>query len=513
MKSKKMKSTIAMGIITALILFIIYYLFYISVTNLTAQNQYQIIKEKEFSLVENILDTANIEAGFDTSNATALSNRPGYEEYTMLKIMKEISEKITLDEYEIPVGSMQMSNPEKTDIETAALFQDASGNVLFHSGDYIFFPYTTEELWEHGEDQNIGYAYINLNDIDNGLRDWFAKSWLLTQESDEFHVRDAWIRHFGRPNWQEELAKEIEAKDTSKVQIRKMKITGQIQDAKIIPSRIDVLTEGSMIKHGINYNQILTQDLTNSIPWERIYESPSSDSDTLITIYASDPEITFYPQENDLLTVLISKNFAPFNERRNLNSLVYQSNRFIEIGENNYNLVYAISGSPMNTAKNELKYVYNWARILLILTWLSLNLIIYLKLIRPVAMVNQAFEDGMKYIWKEKTTKSLWCEQTELIRHYLSMRNGTFKHKTETDDLKNALSSANEAEENRREMVSNLAHDLKNPMSIIYTYSEALKENISEEKNEEYYEVILSEIKHMEEMVVDMLDLSHKKDV
>ena len=38
-------------------------------------------------------------------------------------------------------------------------------------------------------------------------------------------------------------------------------------------------------------------------------------------------------------------------------------------------------------------------------------------------------------------------------------------------------------------------------------------ENISEEKNEEYYEIILSEIKHMEEMVVDMLDLSHKKEV
>jgi len=50
-------------------------------------------------------------------------------------------------------------------------------------------------------------------------------------------------------------------------------------------------------------------------------------------------------------------------------------------------------------------------------------------------------------------------------------------------------------------------------MSIIYTNSEALKENISEEKNEEYYELILSEIKHMEEMVIDMLDLSRKKEV
>lgn len=513
MKNKKMKSTIAMGLITALIFIIIYYLFYISVTNLVAQNQYQIIKEKQFSLVENILDAAKIETESAASNATALSNRPGYEEYTMLKLIKDISEQITLDEYEIPIGSMQMSNPEKTALETAAVFQDASGNVLFHSGDYIFFPYTTEELWKDGEDKNTGYAYIDLNDIDDTLRDWFAKSWLLTQEPDEFSVNDAWIRHFGRPDWQEELSKEIESKDASTVRIRKMKITGQMQDTKIIPSKIEILTEESMMKHGINYNQILTQDLTNSIPWEMIYENHFNDADSLITIYASDPEITFYPQGNDLLPVLISKNFAPFNERRNLNSLVYQSNRFIEIVENNYNLVYAISGSPMNTAKNELKYVYNWARILLILTWLSFNLIIYLKLIRPVAMVNQAFEDGMKYIWKEKTTKSLWREQTELIRHYLSMRNGTFKHKTETDDLKNALSSANEAEENRREMVSNLAHDLKNPMSIIYTYSEALKENISEEKNEEYYEVILSEIKHMEEMVVDMLDLSHKKEV
>ena len=81
---------------TALIFIIIYYLFYISVTNLVSQNQYQIIKEKQFSLVENILDTANIEVESDTSDATALSNRPGYEEYTMLKILKEISEQINV---------------------------------------------------------------------------------------------------------------------------------------------------------------------------------------------------------------------------------------------------------------------------------------------------------------------------------------------------------------------------------------------------------------------------------
>lgn len=513
MKGRKIKSTVAMGLIAALILLVIYYLFYISIINLVAQNHYQFLKDKEYHLVEDILDEAIIEKTSDDSNKNTLSQRPGYEEYTMLKLIREISEQITLKEYEVPIGTMQMSNPEKADIETAAVFQDSSGNILFKSGDYVIFPYTTEETWKQGEENHTGYSYIDLNEKEEDLRAWFAKSWLLTQESDEFHLNDAWIRHFGRPNWEEELSKEMESKDSSKVKIRKMKITGQMQNTEIIPSSIEVLTEEGMIKSGIAYNQISSLDMKGNIPWETIYESPYIDLDNQITIYASDPEITFYPQENDLLSVLISKNFAPFNERRDLNSLVHHSNQFIEIGEGNYNLVYAVSGSPMMIAKNELKYVLNWARIILLLTWIVLNLIIYIKLIKPVQMINKAFDGGFQYIWKEKAAKSLWREQTDLITHYLNIRNGTFRHEIETDNLKNALSNAKQTEEQNRELVSNLAHDLKNPMSIIYTYSEALKENISEEKNEEYYEVILSEIKHMEDMVIDMLDLSRKKDV
>ena len=74
--------------------------------------------------------------------------------------------------------------------------------------------------------------------------------------------------------------------------------------------------------------------------------------------------------------------------------------------------------------------------------------------------------------------------------------------------LNTALTYAKTAEENRRQMTSHIAHELKTPLAVVHSYAEGLQEHIAEDKRDKYIDVILSETERMDAMVLEMLDLS-----
>ena len=74
--------------------------------------------------------------------------------------------------------------------------------------------------------------------------------------------------------------------------------------------------------------------------------------------------------------------------------------------------------------------------------------------------------------------------------------------------LNTALTYAKTAEENRRQLTSHIAHELKTPLAVVHSYAEGLKEHIAEDKRDKYVDVILSETERMDAMVLEMLDLS-----
>jgi signal transduction histidine kinase len=96
----------------------------------------------------------------------------------------------------------------------------------------------------------------------------------------------------------------------------------------------------------------------------------------------------------------------------------------------------------------------------------------------------------------------------QLAQHYEKTTDKLLSNKNEITRLTTALEYAQEAEQSRRQMVSNIAHELKTPLAIIHSYSEGLKERIAEEKREQYLDVILTESERMDAMVLEMLDLS-----
>lgn len=63
-------------------------------------------------------------------------------------------------------------------------------------------------------------------------------------------------------------------------------------------------------------------------------------------------------------------------------------------------------------------------------------------------------------------------------------------------------------EKNRRALVDAIGHELKTPLGIIGSYSEGLKEKIAEDKKDHYLDVIIDETQKMNELILEMLQLS-----
>lgn len=93
---------------------------------------------------------------------------------------------------------------------------------------------------------------------------------------------------------------------------------------------------------------------------------------------------------------------------------------------------------------------------------------------------------------------------------------------TLSSNLKNSLdelSAANEQlkadyeselrqEKARKEFVANVSHELKTPLGIIKSYSEGIRDGVKSEKKNYYLEVILDEVERMDQLLIEMLEIS-----
>ena len=129
------------------------------------------------------------------------------------------------------------------------------------------------------------------------------------------------------------------------------------------------------------------------------------------------------------------------------------------------------------------------------------------KILLPLQTVNDGIQSGWRNIWGLREEKLL-AETNQLLEHYAATQSTLVANKNELNRLQKALTYAKEAEENRRQMTSAIAHELKTPLAVIHSYTEGLQERINEEKREQYLQVILAEVQRMDGMVLEMLDLS-----
>ena len=78
------------------------------------------------------------------------------------------------------------------------------------------------------------------------------------------------------------------------------------------------------------------------------------------------------------------------------------------------------------------------------------------------------------------------------------------------DTLNNATHSLERTDEIRRELIANVSHDLKTPLTMVKAYSEMIRDLSGEnkQKREEHLKVIIDESDRLTRLVNDMMDLS-----
>lgn len=171
-----------------------------------------------------------------------------------------------------------------------------------------------------------------------------------------------------------------------------------------------------------------------------------------------------------------------------------------------YYTVSAVYVTPWKTALRELFPVY-WktaAAVLLItlLLWRTLRR----EVVAPVEETARCLSGEIAQ--PETGTSWHWREPQLIAQGLTRRREAEKKDKLEIQRLQTALDYAKSAEEGRRQLVSNLAHELKTPLAVIHSYAEGLKEHIAEDKREKYLSILLAETERMDAMVLEMLDLS-----
>ena len=173
-----------------------------------------------------------------------------------------------------------------------------------------------------------------------------------------------------------------------------------------------------------------------------------------------------------------------------------------------YKVVAAVRYSPLKIAADSLLYVYIGLFLILMSGAALLWCVFVRNLISPIEAFNEAAEQSWGALRYEQEYESQWREVQQFRDNYYKTRAEIGKSKDELSRVTAALQYAQEAEINRRQMTSHIAHELKTPIAIIHSYAEGLKEHIAEDKRDKYIDVILSEVERTDNMVLEMLDLS-----
>lgn len=145
---------------------------------------------------------------------------------------------------------------------------------------------------------------------------------------------------------------------------------------------------------------------------------------------------------------------------------------------------------PVTSIVNTLEIQFVWIVIFMLLLALLLALIIAKIIAKPISEMNCSAKKLSEGNYNVTFTEAGCRETVELA--------------------KTLNTAANELSENTRlqkELIANISHDLRTPLTMICGYSEVMRD-IPEENTPENMQVIIDEAKRMSGLVSDLLDIS-----
>lgn len=341
--------------------------------------------------------------------------------------------------------------------EYAVYYAESSGKTQ-KTASYLYFPYMSEESWYAESEDYEGMAYV----------EWGRSGYPA------FPVSSSTAR-----------------------------LTGYLDGAQFIVQTIEGIS-------GVEYKQPHMRD---RLMWEIQYEANIGADKPLITLYTTDLRplsakrgnpITVDSKTYDDLLDMITQTVSSQEDIRD--TIIIDYSRYTDLAGEDIYVAVGVRVNPLAFAIKKLAPFYIIS-FLIVAVAVGLYLWhVWRKLTAPLERITQAAAAGSAL--PEDVSTTCWQEPLLLQEYYATTHRTTRENQTEIKRLQTALEYSQNAEAHRRQMISNITHELKTPLAVIHSYAEGLLDGIAADKQAQYLDVILEETERMDGMVLEMLDLS-----
>lgn len=366
----------------------------------------------------------------------------------------------------------------------SVIYFDENGEPIMTSGNRMTFIYTDEDRWLAKEPTAQGIAWVDLDAIEGAA------------ETMKAYMGD----HYGYVM----LAREF---------LPVVRLTGWFEGNEFHPTKLENGRYYGPDAFGLSLNefQYSVLDKRGKVEWKTLVTAPAEPGRELVTVYGWDVDgftgdcqkpVTVDGVEYENVTALRLARDDSFIGRGLWESVVSATvSREDAYGKYDYSLT--VRCKPLQYAMLRLIPAYLVSGLLVAAAvWLILWRI-KRNLTNPLETLAVVCANG----WPLKPGAG-WAEPYALEANYAETRQTLADVQAENTRLATALEYATNAEEKRKELISNITHELKTPLAIIHSYTEGLQSEIPAEKKEQYVQVILDETERMDGMVMQMLELS-----
>lgn len=549
-KKKHTRSLAAIGARLGIFIFSLWFLCMSILTWGTAQYVFSDLATGGIDYAEYALMSGRLDDWFslDDEYAQGRHNVPGALEYNMnmaIACAKRGLISPRFDSYPSMEKTFSVFNDQYIDCDTAIVFLDKEGNILRESSDFAYFSYIPQNQWEAGVDETSACGWIDLNNEADPRYSIFRTAYAGTNDLYDLNI----IRITGYMDGSriEPLAM---AFSTLGAYYNALDAASPGWNTESEPgsSEMIVSEDGKSATVSVTGGKSATPpysvselDAIGLLEWDERFDYTAQADPTkeLVTIYASRPEMTLYEPDgpvryqtenyDNLLALLKTMGYYKDKGRNTFysgasqfdlwNMVVFSSAGIYDLRDYvpdgsepfpdaEYTVMTAMQASPLKIAMSFLRNMYLITFSVALLGFLYINSRVRKHLIIPLQMMNEGIASNWTHISALNEKAPKWKEPYELWEHYRQTQDALQNNKNEITRLNTALEYAKTAEQNRRQMTSNIAHELKTPLAVIHSYAEGLKEHIAEDKRDKYIDVILSEAERTDSMVLEMLDLS-----
>lgn len=150
--------------------------------------------------------------------------------------------------------------------------------------------------------------------------------------------------------------------------------------------------------------------------------------------------------------------------------------------------------TPIDATIKTLNYQLLYIGILLLISVIVLTILLSKRIAKPLVSINNAAKSLSHGDYEVPQDSNNFIEAEEL-----------------NTTLQQAAVDIQKADKAKRDLIANVSHDLRTPLTMITGYGEMMKD-LPEENNEENLNVVINESKRLSTLVNDLLDLSKFQD-